>query len=391
MSRGARRLPESFAPNVWAERIATLRAAGRTLIDLTLSNPTRVGLVSVTPQQLAALGDPRGAEDRPDPRGLQDARVAVAGYYAERGTPLDPDALVLTTGTSESYAHLLRLLAEPGDVVLVPTPSYPLIEPIARLEGVDVASYRLAWDGAWHLDLDSFDRALERVGDRARAAIVIEPNHPTGTCLSAAEREALEARLAARGLALIADEVFGDFAWPPRAPFPTWLGARRVPTFVLSGLSKVCGMPQLKLGWIAVAGVERAAGLMEGLEWIADLFLSVGQPVQRAAPALLGARSRFQARVLDRIATNRDALATLVREHPEVSRLEGEGGWAAILRLPSARVEDWSLALLAREVVVHPGHFYDLELPGTVVLSLISEVEIFRDGLQRIGEALSPS
>jgi alanine-synthesizing transaminase len=390
LSAAARRLP-SFESNPWAERIEALRAAGRDLVDLTLANPTRAGLTQADPETLEALTDARAAEDRPDPRGLPRARAAIAAYLAERGTPIEAERLVLTSGTSESYAHLFRLLGDPGDVVLAPAPSYPLIEPIARLEGLEVVWYRLGWDGAWHLDLGALDRALAEAGARARALVTIEPSHPTGACLDREEQAALEERLAARGIALIADEVFGDFPWPPRRePFTGWLGARRVPTFVLGGLSKCRGLPQMKLGWIAVAGPEPATrDLREGLEWIADLFLSVGAPVQHAAASLLASRGPYQERVRTRLAANLTELDAFVREHPRVSTRPGAGGWAAILDLPAAREEDWSLALLECSVIVHPGHFYDLEARGTVVLSLIPERARFREGLERIGAGLA--
>jgi hypothetical protein len=218
--------------------------------------------------------------------------------------------------------------------------------------------------------------------------IVVEPNHPTGSCLSATEREALESRLEARGLALVSDEVFADFPWPPRAAvFPGWLGERRVPTFVLGGLSKACGLPQLKVGWIALAGPGRAA-MIEGLEWIADLFLTVSGPAQHALPRWLATRAAYQTRVRERIAGNREQLARFVVRHPEASLLAGEGGWAQVLRLP-ARDADPSLALLERDVIVHPAHFYDLDQTGCVVLSLIVEKATMEAGLARIAESLT--
>jgi hypothetical protein len=273
----------------------------------------------------------------------------------------------------------------------VPAPSYPLFEPIAALEAVRLEPYRIAWDGAWHLDLASVDAARVAAGDRPRALVVVEPNHPTGSALTESERDALEERLAARGAALISDEVFADFPWPPRSEsLPGLLGDRRVPTFVLGGLSKCCGMPQLKLGWIAMAGPERARReLAEGLEWIADLFLSVGTPPQVALPTLLEARRPYQSRVRERLTANLEALATLTRERPEIAWLAGRAGWAAVLRFPSARGESWEHVLLERDVLVHPGHFYDVEPRDTVVVSLIPEVETFRSATSRIAEALA--
>lgn len=390
--RRSRRLPETLEPNAWSRRLAERRAAEAPLLDLTETNPTRVGLGGED-AWLQALADPRAARYDPNPRGLSSARAAVAAYYAARGAEVGvgPEDIVLTSGTSESYAHLFRLLADPGDAVLVPAPSYPLFEPIAALEGVRVATYRLAYDGAWHLDLASAEAAFERAGT-IRAAVVVQPNHPTGSCLGAEEVAALEGLCERHGAALISDQVFSDFPRPPRgAPLPTLLGARRVPTFVLGGLSKCCGLPQLKLGWIAAAGPEPARReLLSGLEWIADLFLSVGTPVQVALPRLLEVRHEFQARVRERIASNLAALAELALARPEVGVLPADGGWAAILRLPARRTgEEWALALLDRDVVAHPGHFYDLEGEAHLVLSLMPEPGVLRRGLERLADLLT--
>jgi aspartate/methionine/tyrosine aminotransferase len=386
----SRRLPASLDPNAWARAVASARAAGHALLDLTESNPTRVGLSEWTPELQAMLADARAQRYEPDPRGDLAAREAIARYHGERGAAPSPGSVVLTSGTSESYAHLFRLLADPDDVVLVPRPSYPLFEPIADLEAVRLESYRLAWDGAWHLDLGSVDAALAAAGERARALILVEPNHPTGTTLDESEREALVQRLATRGIALISDEVFADFPWPPRHdPLPGWLGERRVPTFVLGGLSKCCGLPQLKLGWIAVSGPDRERReMLEGLEWIGDLFLSVATPTQMALPELLGSRHAYQDRVRRRLQSNLDALTEWRRGRSEIDALAGAAGWSVVLRLPAARDAAWERALLERDVVVHPGHFYGVETGDTLVLSLIPETPIFREGLGRIGAAL---
>jgi len=417
----SRRLPDDREPNAWARALAARRAAGVPLLDLTESNPTRVGLGGASEAELRALADPDGARYEPEPQGLVSARTAVAEYYRARGQDVAPDRIVLTASTSEAYAHLFRLLADPGDTVLVPAPSYPLFELLAALEAVRLESYRLAYDGRWHLDLGSLDEALRlaaahepgvvpataavrgpaaalgRAAERGpaapasvRALIVVQPNHPTGSCLTADEIAAVETRCERSRIALISDEVFGDFAWPPATgPLPSLLGSRRVPTFVLGGLSKSCGMPQLKLGWIVVAGppAERDRAL-EGLEWIADLFLSVSTPVQLALPRLLEARHGYQARVRERIGINRGALDDLARRCSDIDVLRGEGGWTALLRLPARQSsDDWSLALLDRGVVVHPGHFYDLEGEAYLVVSLLPEPGAVVSALERL-EAL---
>ena len=377
------RVPRDLEPNAWARLLEERRAAGAPLLDLAETNPTRVGLGGAGPEELAALAQAAGARYEPDPRGSRAAREAVAGYYAARGATVDPDRVVLTAGTSESYAHLFRLLADPGEAFLVPSPSYPLFEPLAALEGVVLRPYRLAWDGAWHLDEPSLEGAF---GPDVRGVIVVEPNHPTGSCLAAAERERLVGLCARHGAALVADEVFGDFG--RCGPLPGFVGEARVPTFVLSGLSKVCGMPQMKLGWIVADGPPAAReAALRGLEWIADLFLSVSTPVQVALPRLLEARGPFQARVRERVARNLSALDALVARRPELGVLPAQGGWAAVLRVPRSRTEEeWALGRLRRDVVVHPGHFYDFADEGYLVLSLIPEPDVFRAGCGRLAE-----
>ena len=263
---------------------------------------------------------------------------------------------MLTASTSESYAHLFRLLADPGGVFLVPSPSYPLFEPLAALEGVSLRPYRLAYDGAWHLDAHSLEEAFAA---DVRGVIVVQPNHPTGSCLDAQERALLETLCERHGAAIVADEVFGDFPRPGRsAPLPSLVGEARVPTFVLSGLSKVCGMPQMKLGWIVAGGREAARDeALRGLEWIADLFLSVSTPVQVALPRCWPRAGAFQRRVRERLATNLGAARRAGRAPPGAGACSpAQGGWAAVLRVPRQRSEeDWALGLLRRDVVVHPG------------------------------------
>lgn len=390
----APRVPPLLTPNAWSRRLAERRAAGARLLDVIEMNPTRLRLVDEAAVAEACgqvLADPRAARYEPDPQGILEAREAVAAYCRARGTPVEPGQIVLTTGTSESYGHLFRLLAEPGETVLVPSPSYPLFEPIAAVAGLRVASYRLAYDGAWHLDGDSLRAAFRAATTPVRAVIVVQPNHPTGSCLDPAAIAAVETSCADHGAALISDEVFGDFPWPNRSLLPSVLGRRRVPTFVLGGLSKCCGLPQLKLGWIAACGpTEPTRELLTGLEWIADLFLSVATPVQVALADLLELRHGFQSRVAARIAENLAALNACARDS-EVGVLEADGGWAAILTLPTRRTgEEWALALLDRDVAVHPDHFYDLERTS-VVVSLIAEPEVFRSGIERIVELVTVS
>jgi alanine-synthesizing transaminase len=386
MPRG---IPRGAAPNEWARRLAEQQASGSTLFDLTEANPTRVGLSVVTEAVSAALAAAASAPYAPDPRGAPAAREAISAYYRDRSLAADPAQLVLTAGTSEAYVHVFRLLTEPGDFVLAPAPSYPLFEPLAALEGVGVRTYPLQWDGRWHVDLAELER---RLADGPRAVIVVQPNHPTGSCLGEEELAALERACERRGIAMISDEVFGDFAWDGRAAgLASLVGERRALTFVLSGLSKVCGMPQMKLGWIWCGGPARdREPALEGLEWIADLFLSVGSPVQSALSSILETRHAFRSRALDRIAVNRARLKTAAQRCPELTPLDAEGGWAAILRLPERRDEEsWTIELLKRGVIVHPGHFYDLDRGSHIVVSLIVEPDVFDRGMTALEQLVA--
>jgi hypothetical protein len=389
----SRRVPHDYTPNEITRLLAEKRRAGVPILDLTETNPTRAGLSVTGATELAALADPRGAFYDPDPRGSAGAREAVARYYMERarasgggeGT-LSPEDLVLVASTSEAYAHLFRLLCEEGDEVVAPRPSYPLFEPLASLEGVRLQTYRLTYDpsgSGWRLDLDSLEAAL---GPRTRAVVLVQPNNPTGSCLSSEEIARVEDLCATRGIAIISDEVFGDFPWPPRArPLPSILGDRRTLTFVLGGLSKLCGMPQMKLGWIALAGpAEAKREAHRGLEWIADLFLSVSTPVQIALPTLLKARDGFRDRVARRLEANLARLHELGNRNADFAVLEGEGGWSATIATPAVAEEYALAALRDQDVLLHPGHFYDFPHDGHVVVSLLPQTEIFAEAVRRL-------
>ena len=384
----SRRIPDLQAPNAWSLRLAALREVGGLVADLTEANPTRTGLSPLAEAAIALALSPTLPYE-PAPLGMFAARAAVAASLATPGADVQPEQIVLTPSTSEAYAHLFRLLADPGDAILAPAPSYPLCEPIARAEGVCVRTYPLAFDGRWHLDRG----ALEALAPGARALVLVEPNHPTGSCLDAEDRAFVEDLAVRHDMSLIVDAVFADFPRDPLRPAHSWLGARRPLTFVLGGLSKRCGLPHLKLGWIAVAGPEPACReALAGLEWLADLFLGVAAPVQYALPELLALRHGFAARVTERVATNLAALAQLIAAQPECTLLPADGGWSAVLRVPASRTDEaWALALLERGVAVHPGHFYDFAAGEHLVLSLIVEPETFAAGLDVLASELRAS
>ncbi len=368
-------------PNPLARLVAARRAAKVPLTDLTASNPTTCGFAYDTAGILEALADPAQFRYAPTPQGAPAARAAIAAYYAERGAQVDPAQIVLTASTSEAYAWCFKLLADPGDAVLIPQPSYPLFDYLAGLENVQPLPYPLAYDGEWHIDFPALEAAIT---PRTRAVVVVHPNNPTGSFLKRAEYGRLAALCRAHHLAIISDEVFADYAYTrDTSRMPSLTTTDEGLAFSLNGLSKVAGLPQMKLGWIVVSGPaeERTAALAR-LEVLADTYLSVATPVQLALPALLAGSHALRAQIQARVAANRRVLeATLGRDLP-AHALPAEGGWYALVRLPVAHSEDeWALALLERfNVLVQPGYFYDLPFTPTLVLSLLPPPDVFAYG-----------
>jgi alanine-synthesizing transaminase len=319
----------------------------------------------------------------PDPRGMRSAREAVAGYYSDNGADVDPDTLVLTTSTSEGYGYLFRLLCDAGDEVMVPQPSYPLFDFLADLEDVRLKTYPLFYDFGWWIDFAELER---RMGPRTKAIVVVHPNNPTGHTTKTAERARLEAICLEHGLALIVDEVFLDYPASVddvRELRSFAVGPQPVLKFVLSGMSKICGLPQMKAGWILTLGPESMRNEARGrLEVIADTFLSMNAPVQLALPRWLAARRDIQQQIVRRV---RENLAATIASGVEM--LKVEGGWSGILRLRRLEGAFPVQVSLLREsgVVVHPGSFYGIAEPGRVVVSLITPEEDFAAGMRAIG------
>jgi aspartate/methionine/tyrosine aminotransferase len=360
------------------------RRAGLPLLDLTESNPTRAGLVA-PPDVLATLTDPRALTYEPSPTGLQAAREAVATDFGRRGFAVDAGRVVLTASTSEAYAFLFKLLADPGDAVLVPRPSYPLFDFLARLESLDVHPYALAFDGEWHLSLPAIEAALS---PRTRAIVVVNPNNPTGSYLKRDEVSGLMDLCARRGLAVVSDEVFADYAFAPDSRRLTSVAADAPAlAFSLGGLSKSCGLPQLKLGWIAVTGPEPLRNeALARLEIVADTYLSVATPVQHAAPALLARLRELQAPIARRVQANLASLRARLGADSPATLLPAEGGWNAVLRVPATLPEEERVCRLleTRGVLVHPGFFFDFEHEAFLVLSLLPEPAVFAEGVEHV-------
>lgn len=383
------RLEWDTPDNRLAEILRIKRQNGIAVLDLTESNPTRAGLVY--PENLIeTLRAPASFVYEPSPAGLRAAREAISCYYQQAGRAVDPDQIVLTTSSSDSYSYLFKLLCDPGDEILVPRPSYPLFEYLASLECVRVVPYPLVYDGGWRIDLELVSDA---VTSRTRAVVLVNPNNPTGSFLKTDEWAALAGMADHGGFAVIADEVFADF---PHADdlrrVPTLAGGSSTPSFSLSGLSKVSALPQMKLGWIVVNGpgpFRRQA--LAGLELIADTYLAVSTPIQHAALPLLELRRGLQPQIRQRVAANLAHLDASLPADSPCRVLDVEGGWYAILQAPRLRSDEELVEeLLERHnVLVQPGYFYDFDTDGFLVLSLLTRQDIFKAGLRQVLSAAS--
>ena len=370
-----------LAETPWARELTRLRAAGVRLYDLTASNPTTCGFVYQPAEILEPLHNPEGLRYEPNPKGLYPARQAVSRYYSDHGASVDPEQIFLTTSTSEAYGFLFRLLCDPGDEVLIGQPGYPLFDFLARLDDVRLLSYELFYDHGWHLDAEALRR---RITVRTRAIVVVHPNNPTGHFT---ERPAIEAVCREHGLALIVDEVFLDYGLKENRGRSFTTGSHPVPTFVLSGLSKVAGLPQMKAAWMACFAEEEA---LQRLEVISDTFLSMSAPIQWAIPSWLGGREGLQRQIRTRVERNLGALDTLLRGQTLVSRLQVEAGWYAVLRIPGLQGDEETAWELLREhsVVIHPGSFFGFAGKGWLVASLLAPEEEFLQGVGALCEQL---
>jgi aspartate/methionine/tyrosine aminotransferase len=379
------RIAGDLAPNRLTEALRQRRAAGGEVIDLTETNPTRVGL-DYPKGLLAPLADDRGLTYAPQPFGLIEARRAIASDYQRRGIAIAPARVALTASTSEAYSLLFKLLAAPGDEILVPRPSYPLFDHLTSLDGLVARPYDLEYNGVWSIDFATLDRAM---GPRTRALLVVNPNNPTGSFVSQDELDRLAACCARLDVALIADEVFADYALEPGSASQAapMLVRDDVLVFALGGLSKSIGLPQLKLGWIAVAGPDRAVEAALGsLELICDTYLSVSTPVQLAAAELLDRGGAIRAQIAARIVANYRQLKDRVACVPSCRVLRAAGGWSAIVQVPTLRSEEELVVdLVTHEgVLAHPGYFFDFPRESFLILSLLPAERRFADGVARL-------
>jgi aspartate/methionine/tyrosine aminotransferase len=376
-----------LAHNRFTQALEEVRATGAKILDLTLSNPTRAGLHYDVPAILKALAAPQAIDYDPQSKGLREAREAVAAYYREDHdvSGVDPEQLILTTSTSEGYSFVFRLLCNPGDEVLVPKPSYPLFEFLADLEDVKLVPYPLIYDHGWQTDFHSMEKA---VTSRTRAVVVVHPNNPTGSYVHAHELEMLNAFCREHDMAVIADEVFLDYAHDANA-HQSFAANREVLTFTLSGLSKITALPQMKVAWVMTSGPQAESGAaLARLEVIADTYLSMNAPIQWATPVLLAQRRSMQKQLRERVLANLGELDRQLAAQEACQRLSLEAGWYAILRVPVTKSDEELAIELLREkfVLVHPGHFYDFPSDGYLVLSLITPEPEFAEGVRLVLE-----
>ena len=380
------RVPGDRRPNAFTTALARAKARGP-IVDLTTTNPTLAGF-SYSPELLTPLADAAGLAYSPAAFGLPDARAAVAETYRARGLDIAAERIVLTASTSEAYSLLFKLLCDPGSRVLTPVPSYPLFDHLTALDAADQARYALEFHGSWTIDLQSLDGVWN---DRTRCVLAVTPNNPTGSILRGGDADELVHRCAGRNAALIIDEVFWDYPLTDPLEEAEALREPAALTFRLGGLSKTVGLPQVKLGWIAVQGPEAAvADALDRLELICDTYLSVSTPVQLAARRLLERGAPVRAQIQDRIRRNHGVLGARLADSP-ASVLPADGGWSAVIRVPATRPEEAIvLELLERDsVVVHPGYFFDFPNEAFLVVSLLPSPDIFDRGVQLLQDRLN--
>jgi len=383
----AKRTNWNLTTNRLSTALTAHREAGKPLLDLTVSNPTECGFVYNEDAILDALRNPEALKYEPNPRGLASARAAIVEYYAGHNARAGLDDIFLTTSTSEAYSFVLRLLCDPGDEILIPSPSYPLFDFLAGIQDIKLVRYPLLYDHGWQMDFHSLEQAITA---NTRGVIVVHPNNPTGHFTKAAEMARLNAICAARKLAIIADEVFLDFNLGVESQ-ASFAGNSRALTFAMGGLSKICGLPQMKAAWLVVNGPdELKKEALARLELIADTYLSMSAPVQLAIPKFLEQRHDFQKQLISRVRRNLAELDRQLAAQKTCSHLKVEGGWYAVLRVPATRSdEDLALALLNEKgVYVHPGHFYDFAGDGFLVVSLITPDQTFAEGTKRLFAAM---
>jgi alanine-synthesizing transaminase len=374
----------NLAPNRLSALVAAKRLRGEVILDLTESNPTRCGISYPEKEILAALATTSSLLYQPEPRGLLTARKALSDFYATLGITVRAEHMMLSASTSEAYSFLFKLLCNAGDEVIVPQPSYPLLEYLCQLNDVALRQYRLVYDGEWHIDFESLQSAFS---DRTRAIVLVHPNNPTGSYLKQHEFERVCAIAVEHHCAVIADEVFQPYSFFPDVHRANILALQSSALlFSLNGISKLLGLPQLKLSWIIISGhPKQIAEAFDRLDIIADTYLSVNTPAQVALPKLLEQLQCIGEQIRKRVCSNYQMLQNIFKDST-VSVFHGEGGWYGILQLPQFHNDDeWAVELLLQQrILVHPGHFFEMKQNSCIVLSLLPSPDVFADALSRI-------
>jgi aspartate/methionine/tyrosine aminotransferase len=371
-------------PNRLSSLVAAKKLREETILDLTESNPTHCGFSYPKQEIISSLANEMGLSYQPEPRGHFSARKAIAEYYAEQGVAITPEQIILTSSTSEAYSFLFKLLCNVGDEVMVPQPSYPLLEYLCQLNDITLRYYRLAYDGEWHIDFASLRTEFS---NRTKAIVLVHPNNPTGSYLKQNEFDQICSLASKHHSSLIADEVFGSYDISPDIHYANILTSQSfVPLFSLNGISKLLGLPQLKLSWIVVDGnLQQRDEALNRLDIIADTFLSVNTPVQVALPKLLRCSSDIRNQIRSRIQTNYRLIQKVFADS-SASVLRVEGGWYAILQLPQKYSDDnWAEEILTyQNILVQPGHFFDMVQKSCIVISLLPISGLFDDAILRL-------
>lgn len=377
----ARRTDWELTPNKISSILEDFKAKGKTVLDLTESNPTRCGLAYPQKELLSALSQDANMLYSPSTKGLLSSREAVAAYYAQKNIKVSPEQIFLTASTSEAYSFLFRLLADPGENILFPAPSYPLFDFLVDLNDLERGFYPLEYADRWMVDLDGVQ---ENINEKTKALVTVNPNNPTGSFIKRDELAQLNKICKTRQCALISDEVFFDYAIADSPDFVSFAGNQDNLTFTMGGLSKTLGLPQMKLSWTIVSGPEDVVkDAVNRLEIIADTYLSVNTPVQNALASWLNLRPGIQKAIMDRVRMNRDELA---KKFAGESLLHTEGGWYAVVKMADGLDEESLVEelLVKDRVYVHPGYFFNFSEGAYLILSLLPPAETFSEGIKRI-------
>lgn len=386
------RLDINIEPNELSLLYREKMKNGEEILDLTLSNPTKLGFRYDAKRITKEFIDERSLVYEPEPKGMLLAREEVSRYYSEKRKVVDPDDIFIVPSTSEAYSYLFKLLLEPGDEVLIPQPCYPLFEFLVKLDSGNVVFYPMEYDfrGGW---LTDFNEIEKRISGKTKVIVIINPNNPTGTYLKKNEFGKFDEISSKHGLAMIIDEVFSDYAIEENQDsLLTAAGLCSSLCFILNGFSKMLGLPQMKFGWIAVQGesmLKKEA--IKRLEIIADTYLSVATPVQHAAKVLFETREKIQDEIKERIRRNYELLRSGLLLNPDIKSMKSEGGWSAIINFENLLIkdDDFALRLLEKKnVLVHPGYYYDFPDDWYAVLSLLTKPKAFEEGVRRIAENL---